>query len=368
METKKFYERCSRMLRDIKEKRTGIKTACYKTEMPKKYMAVLSSILRKYDTLLRVVNALPQEIRSKWHAVVICYEILYGNKRESTQFNKKLISQVKDTYNSLGIIERNTPKDTTPQYIRINTLKATETVISSLSTEVTCIPHVYKSLERVNWSKLVSFQQGLFFIQDLSSCMPAYVLNPPSNTVVLDACAAPGNKTTHLAMISPSSTVYAIEKDIDRYTILREMVEKSGAENIVTIHGDFLGISHGTLPGVEYILVDPSCSGSGMHPGEEKEMERLKGLCAFQVKALSMALGYPGVKRVVYSTCSIYEEENEAVVDEVLKAHPGFMVERALPEWPGRGVPGYAFSGDVVRCGQETETKGFFLASIVRRK
>ncbi|KAH9385160.1 25S rRNA (cytosine2278-C5)-methyltransferase [Nematocida major] len=370
METKKFYERCSRMLQDVKEKRTGIKTACYKTEMPTKYMAVISSIIRKYDVLSRVVGALRFDIRNRWMAIVLCYEILYGNNREATRFNKKLANEVKETYKSLGIVEKTKTKEDRGQaYIRLNTLKADASAISSLSLEPTIVPDVYKVMEKVNWIKLKSYQEGYFFVQDLSSCLPAYVLNPPKNSVVLDACSAPGNKTTHLAMLSPTSVIYAVEKDMERYKTLREMIEKSGAENIVSMHCDFLGITKEVedVFKAEYILVDPSCSGSGIHPGEEKDYARISKLSAFQVKILNKALSYPRAKKVVYSTCSIYEEENEGVVSQALKANPGYVLEKALPAWSKRGAPGYEFSEKVVRCDADMETKGFFLASFVRK-
>lgn len=371
METKKFYERCGKMLQEVKEKRTGIKTACYKTEMPGKYMAVLTNILRRYDVLVRVVNSLKFEIQSRWMAIVLCYEILYGNKREATRFNRKLAKEVKSVYKSLGIVEKEKVKEDTSQiYLRINTIKADISAVSSLAIENTIVPNVYKVLEKVNWSKLKSYQEGLFFVQDLSSCLPAYVLNPRKNSVVIDACAAPGNKTTHLAMLSPTSRIYAVEKDLERYRILREMVEKSGAQNIISMHSDFLTITKEAeeVFDAEYILVDPSCSGSGIHPDEEKDHARLNKLGAFQLKILLRALSFPKVKKVVYSTCSIYEEENEAVVKQALAATSEFTLEKALPTWSKRGVEGYEFSENVTRCDETTGTKGFFLASFIRNK
>lgn len=372
METKKFYERCGRMLKDIREKRCGIKTACYKTEMPQKYMAILSSILRRYGVLERVVNLLDEEIKSKYMCMVLCYEILYGNRREATQFNKKLIQKVKDIYNALGCAERPEKREKETAYLRLNTLKADYSRIASLSLEETILPHVYKVLERVNWSKLKTYQEGYFFVQDLSSCLAAHALQAPRNAVVIDACAAPGNKTTHIAMLLRNTgKIFAVEKDLERFKTLREMVEKSGAENIVTINDDFLSISEehsAELAAATHILVDPSCSGSGIHPGEGKDEERLKRLMQFQLKILSKALGFPNVQRVVYSTCSLYEEENEAVVFQCLKSHPSFEVARAIPEWPKRGAPGYAFSANVVRCDATTDTKGFFLACLVRKQ
>lgn len=74
------------------------------------------------------------------------------------------------------------------------------------------------------------------------------------------------------------------------------------------------------VPGVEYILVDPSCSGSGMQNrlsvtgSEEKDADRLRKLGGLQIKILSHAMtNFPNVKRIAYSTCSLYEEENEEV-------------------------------------------------------
>ncbi|OAG28873.1 putative methyltransferase [Nematocida displodere] len=371
MESKKFYERCGLILKNIQEKRVGIKTACYKTAMPKKYMAVISSVLRKMGVLDRVLNLLDKEPKSKWTCMVLCYEILYGNHRESVSFNKKMVKQVKEAYQSLGIkeTEKEIVHETT--YLRLNTLKADETSISSLSLDKTIIPHVYKVLERVNWSKLKCYQNGHVFIQNLSSCMPAHVLNPPKDAVVIDACAAPGNKTTHLAMImGGEGQIYAIEKSLERFKILREMVEKSGATNIVTINDDFLAIDRSndrSILSATHILVDPSCTGSGIHPDEEKDYARLTNLTAFQIKALTKALKFPKVQRVVYSTCSLYEEENESVVFHALKASPEFEVEHILPDWPKRGVAGYDFADQVVRCDSDTDTQGFFLACLVRK-
>ncbi|KAI5186377.1 25S rRNA (cytosine2278-C5)-methyltransferase [Nematocida homosporus] len=371
METKKFYDRCGKMLKDIVEKRTGIKTACYKTEMPTKYMAVLSSILRRITVLERVVFGLQAEVRSKWMGMVLCHEILYGNRREALRFNRKMVQKVKDAYKALGLVEKTEERVKESVYIRINTLKATKESVSSLALKDTIIPDVYQVLERVNWSKLKSYQKGYFFVQDLSSCLPAYVLNPPAQSTVIDACAAPGNKTTHLSMLmGGEGKIFAIEKDTERFQTLREMIAKSGAENIVSINDDFLAIDRNQdkcILAATHILVDPSCSGSGLHPEEEKDLRRLSNLAGFQIKILSKALKFPVVKRVVYSTCSLFEEENEAVVKVVLQANPEFKLEKALPAWPHRGLPGYDFSDKVVRCPANEETRGFFLACFVRK-
>lgn len=370
MERRRFYERCGSMLQSIKEKRTGLKTACYKTETPAKYMAVLTNVLKRYEVLEKVLDASSFECKCRFVAMVICYEIIYGNKREGLKFSKKVVREVKDVYSRLDVREPAAVEDAQEfVYLRVNTLKATKADISSLATAPTIVPHVHRLLERVNYAKLGAYRQGHIFVQDLSSCLPAYVLNPRQGATVIDACAAPGNKTTHLAMLmNNTGTIYAVERDAERFRTLREMVEKSGACNVVTIHGDFLSLDkkHEALGRARYILVDPSCSGSGIHAGEEKDHARLSRLSAFQHKILSEALRYPSAERVVYSTCSAHEEENEEVVLRALKANPEFALEAALPEWPMRGAAGYDFSDRVIRCGPQTGTHGFFLACFVR--
>ena len=103
--------------------------------------------------------------------------------------------------------------------------------------------------------------------------------------------------------------------------------------------------------GVCGVLVDPSCSGSGMVgqwsgdvPGraadEEDQASRLRQLQAFQVAAVSHAMRFPAVFRVVYSTCSVHAEENEGVVARVLEANEAFELAMALPQWYRRGWPG----------------------------
>lgn len=77
-------------------------------------------------------------------------------------------------------------------------------------------------------------------------------------------CAAPGMKTTQLAaLMNNTGTVYAVEYNQKRFETLNKMIELSGATCIKTIDKDVITIKENDCPNVEYILVDPSCSGSG---------------------------------------------------------------------------------------------------------
>nr|CAD7410874.1 unnamed protein product [Timema poppensis] len=212
-----------------------------------------------------------------------------------------------------------------------------------------------------------------------ATLLPVYLLDPRPNSVVLDMCAAPGMKTTHIAAkMSNKGTIYAVEKNPSRYETLCELVQKSGAISVKTIRNDVLMVDSSNCPDVEYILVDPSCSGTGivdrvsMYPEEKCSSERLQGLAYFQVILLEHALSkFPNVKRVVYSTCSLNVEENEEVVEKALSytkanpSNPQFRLASNLLKgsWVSRGSTHYQHGAHTLYARPETDlTNGFFIA------
>uniref|UniRef100_A0A060T6R3 ARAD1B21296p n=1 Tax=Blastobotrys adeninivorans TaxID=409370 RepID=A0A060T6R3_BLAAD len=208
-----------------------------------------------------------------------------------------------------------------------------------------------------------AYKKGQIIIQDRASCFPASILAPKPGEKLIDCCSAPGNKTSHLAALvngTPNSIV-AFERDTRRAETLKKMMAVSGAHKAVEIKvQDFTTANPQDYPEVTGLLVDPSCSGSGIfgRAYEENDTEsavddaRLHSLAGFQFKVVKHALSFPSARRVVYSTCSIHDEENEKVVrrlleDEKVKAQGWKLRERheTLPRWTRRGKPS-VFDGD----------------------
>lgn len=167
--------------------------------------------------------------------------------------------------------------------------------------------------------------------------------------------------------------MYAVEKSAKRCAVLRKMVADSGADRVTeVINSDFLLLDPGDYPDVRHIVLDPSCSGSGMVARGETEADgaRLRRLAFLQSKLLSHALSFPNLRSMVYSTCSVSREENEEVVASALEAAEGrFEVRLALPSWPRRGEGGFPFSDRVIRCSAEGDLcNGFFVALITKKK
>lgn len=149
---------------------------------------------------------------------------------------------------------------------------------------------------------------------------------------IIDACAAPGNKTSHLSALVKESgrgddtKIYAFDKSSTRWELLKSRLKAAAAKNVTALHADFLAVDTNDpiFAEVKSVLVDPSCSGSGVVRSLDRVYERVKNSSAlnveaatnvsaerieqlrkFQVKAIKQAMSFPKVELVVYSTCSI---------------------------------------------------------------
>ncbi|CDK29440.1 unnamed protein product [Kuraishia capsulata CBS 1993] len=207
--------------------------------------------------------------------------------------------------------------------------------------------------------KIVSsdaYLNGRIIIQDRASCFPAHILHPSPGDKVIDACAAPGNKTTHLAsyLNNIQGSITAFEKNESRSKTLKMMSEKAGALGCITVNvGDFTASNPEDFPDVTGFVVDPSCSGSGIFgrafdedskTDDAVDEERLAKLSGFQFTIVRHAMSFPSAKRLVYSTCSIHAQENERVVVDLLNdpqvKSRGWRLcsrQKIIPDWKRRG-------------------------------
>ena len=314
------------------------------------------------------------------------------------------------------------------------------------------IPNLFALPPDTGLSKTPAYLNGQIIIQDKASCFPAFLLQPNGEDGdCLDACAAPGNKTTHLAAIlhgegraAPKPKIYAYERDKGRASTLLTLLQTAGVQTFVVtkIGQDFLKTDPAKAPwdSISTILLDPSCSGSGIVGRDEiltvilprKESSdppntrskkrkreptvkiipnvpavpeevpidvdkpsdqlsaRLTALSTFQLKLLLHAFHFPSARRITYSTCSIYVEENEHVVTKALGS--SIAQERGWQllgrESQVSGMKAWKIRGQVdactdvrhgeiskkeiaeacIRCEKGTEegTQGFFVAGFVR--
>ncbi|RID43672.1 hypothetical protein BRARA_I00519 [Brassica rapa] len=336
----------------------------------------------KHVTVIKEVLEIANVLNSKWKrqeplVYIICYDILFG---KVIAFLRKKAETVDEL---LGVSQVNGPLK--PRYVRVNTLKMD---VDSAVQELGKLYKVQKDetvpdlLVMPPGSDLHSHhlvKNGRIFLQGKGSAMVAAALEPEADWEVIDACAAPGNKTINLAaLMKGQGKIIACELNEERVKRLEQTIKLS-AVDIEVFHGDFLGLApeDPSFAKVRAILLDPSCSGSGTitdrldhllpsHSADNKNYDsiRLHKLAVFQKKALAHALSFPQVERVVYSTCSIHQIENEDVVSSVLPlaSSLGFELGTPFPQWQRRGLPVLAGSEHLLRMDPEEDKEGFFIA------
>lgn len=167
-------------------------------------------------------------------------------------------------------------------------------------------------------------------------------------------------------------TVFAFDLDPERLEILKKTARRAGAKNVRAVCSDFLKVDPNDpkFSRVRAILLDPSCSGSGtvFYKDTTRTIESLTEL---QLSVILHALKFPKVERVVYSTCSIHQEENEDVVLKALQQSEDkqWQLAPAVPQWHRRGFDVFPGSDKCLRTSPtEDNTIGFFVACFQRAK
>lgn len=232
---------------------------------------------------------------------------------------------------------------------------------------------------------------GLIYVQDLPSLLPVLALEPAlrPESAVLDACAAPGSKTTQLAAaLQNRGCVVANDSDWQRIKALKSNLERLGALNVVVTNLDFsrfpapsfsaVGSKKLHQEGFESILLDAPCSSEGTvrkHANAATQPRRPPpaSLARLQQRLLRRAfqLLSPG-GTLLYSTCTLAPEENELVVASLLAAEPtasleafsleGVPLSPGVTAWEGTALPEEL--AHTRRLWPGPQWGGFFLAKL----
>ncbi len=183
---------------------------------------------------------------------------------------------------------------------------------------------------------------GKIVIQDLGSIIAGLVASPKPGQVVLDVCASPGNKTSHLAaQMNNDGEIYSVELSSSRSRQWRKEMARTGCSTATLIQADAEKLPVHSLADV--VLVDPPCSNSGVfarNPASKWRVtfSRVRELVRSQAKILQAASEHLADRgTLVYCTCSILPEENEFTVETFLKKNSEFTL---VPQHPFLGQPG----------------------------
>lgn len=177
------------------------------------------------------------------------------------------------------------------------------------------------------------FQEGYFYVQDLGSILVSSFLNPRKDSKVLDLCAAPGGKTSHLSEIMENTgEIIACDKSKGKVKIIKENAKRLGCKNISPIINDARVLNEEFIENFDYVLVDAPCSGTGLYRKKpdikwNKNIEDIKELSEIQLEILENAKEYLKVNGfLLYSTCSLSKIENEDVIHKFLNKNRNFKI------------------------------------------
>lgn len=197
---------------------------------------------------------------------------------------------------------------------------------------------------------------GYFYIQDAASMLPVELFEPGENSfpLILDLTAAPGGKSTHLASrFEDKGLLIANDGTASRIPALTSTLKTWGAVNscVTSLPGEKIGTWFPET--FDYVLLDAPCSMENLHPGgdrgkrEIKPSERVR-LAQRQTQLLVSAIQACKIGgQIVYSTCTLAPEEDEGVLDAVLRQIPGSMEISASGERMGISAPGLTSAYDV---------------------
>lgn len=419
-----LYKIAAKILKKVKTG-SSFKTQLYQAQYPNKLSlnAVLMNVFKwekVIDELVEKSNILERENSMDRDLVYVLITEMMWSKFGLKGTAKNILAIKKYKVEFLKLIKENdleklstsTPtKVVKPRFFRVNTLLTTlEKILEKLSklkfiklkspksyaefleliksdkfkernifVQDVHIKELLVFNSKVKFYELEEYNNGSLIVQDKASCLAAYLLNPEPNSTVLDMCAAPGMKTSHLAAIMQNTgKLYAVDRSKDRFNIMQNMLEKYSVKNVETFNMDALTFPY--YDDVKYILLDPSCSGSGIvdrarndSSGQNENFQtRLKKLANVHAQLLNHALkSCPNLERLVYSTCSANHEENEAVVDEALSMNGKFKLldcTKMVKGWINKGVPGYDCSEMCLNAIPGVDcTNGFFISVFIRR-
>jgi 16S rRNA (cytosine967-C5)-methyltransferase len=279
-------------------------------------------------------------------------------------------------HEALNILEAN--NKSLPVYIRINTLKGSESIILKkimsegihLEAE-NGLKYVYKVIKTEKpLVKTRSFNRGLFYIQDKASCYGIETTNAEPGMKVLDVCCSPGAKTTYLAQLMENKgEIYSIDYSRKRISFWKKEIARMGVKIAYPIIADASNLFP-LKNTVDLVILDPPCSGTGVFsriPSHKWRFTKylLRKMVERQWQMLNHCVEL--VKEgglLYYFTCSLTLEENERMIERFLKWHPEFKLTSITQTL---GLPGLRGLHQCQRLYPHIhKCNGFFIAKLVK--
>ncbi len=266
--------------------------------------------------------------------------------------------------------------------LRVNTIKSTVENVTNILKENNITYNevkwskealIIKNANENDIRKLKIYENGEIYLQSLSSMIPPIILDAKAGENVLDMTAAPGGKTTQIAALSGNEAlITACEKNKIRLEKLKYNIEKQGAKRINVMNIDARNLDD--FFSFDKILLDAPCSGSGTIYLNDEKIENkftedlIKRSIKFQEELINKALKVLKIgEEMVYSTCSILQEENEQIIQKILNKGNAQII--LIDKENLKGIPFLPTKIEGAICVKPTDLyEGFFVAKIKKVK
>lgn len=324
----------------------------------------LAELLKK-EGLPAMEELLPTELKRRW-------KILFGDEYEKV---------LETSYNPL------------PKTLRVNTMKIDQKQFEEIAKKYSWnikplkfSPRAFRLpvKTRPRFGALPEYREGMFYVQELASMLPAVALEPKPGEKILDIAAAPGSKTTQMSEImEDTGEILANDNSEERLEVLQKAVERHKLTNIKYHLGDGAVLGDMYPEAFDKVMVDAPCSSEGIIRYKAHKFFEWYLLSVYRLTEIQKELiesGYKALKpggTLVYSTCTFGPEENEAIVDHLIKKYPdaevvplefeGVKTRKGLTKWEHRDFD-KSVEGTVRLYPQDNDSIGFFIAKVKKKK
>ncbi|ACK71447.1 sun protein [Gloeothece citriformis PCC 7424] len=333
-----------------------------------KLSGVVNGILRQYDRIkeqgkdplkfpsdpvnhLGVLHSFPNWIIQLW----------------LDEFGQEQTEQLCEWFNQPAMID-----------IRVNLLKTTvekvASIFSDVGVKVKPIPHLPQSLRLIGGTRsiqqLPGFEEGWWTVQDSSAQLVTHLLDPQPDEIIIDACAAPGGKTTHIAqLMGDRGTIWACDRVPSRLRKVQQNAERLQLNSIRICEGDSRHLTQ-FRETADRVLLDAPCSGLGtLHKRPDirwrQTPEKIAELSQLQTELLEETATWVKPKGIlVYATCTLNPLENERVIAAFLDRHPSWHIQTPSSD---NTVAAFATpSGWIKVLPHQHQMDGFFMVKLVK--
>lgn len=238
----------------------------------------------------------------------------------------------------------NTPA---PLELRINPLKASLAQVKlAFENEGLTVCELYPLSQALRLTgkvgsveKLTGFKEGWWMIQDSSAQLVTHLLDPQGGETIIDACAAPGGKTCHIAeLMGDRGVIWGCDRYASRLKKLEKNIERLQLKSIRILIGDSRELSQ-FKNSADRVLLDAPCSGLGtLHKRPDlrwkQTPEKIKEITQLQFQLLEETASWVKLGGyLVYSTCTINQQENEAIINKFLLKYPNWKIVKSSISW-----------------------------------